>query len=118
MFFGQRLKEARLARGYTRSHLSQLSGIHEQVLMKYEKGQSLPAVENFKKVADALDVSADYFLYPHAKMHGIPRVENAELYARYLVLEKLGEEDQKAAMTLLDALIIKNQFKQALTPHL
>ena len=113
-FFGERLHKARLARGYTRAKLSQLCGIHEQALMKYEKGQSVPAVENLKKLSVALDVSADYFIYPHADMEGIPKIKNAALYERYLVLEKLEEEDLNATLTLLDALILKSQFKKAL----
>jgi transcriptional regulator with XRE-family HTH domain len=115
-FFGDRLKTVRLERGYTRGKLSELCGIHEQALMKYEKGQSLPAVENLKKLSTALEVSADYFIYPHANMDGIPRISQPELYQRYLILEELKEEDLRATLTFLDALIIKNQFEKALQP--
>jgi transcriptional regulator with XRE-family HTH domain len=112
MFFGKRLTEARLAKGYTRARLSELAGIHEQVLLKYEKGQSLPAVENFKKLTDALEVSADYFLYPAAKMDGIPKINDPTLYERYFILESLSPDERKAALTLLDSLIARKEMRE------
>lgn len=112
MFFGERLKEARKARGYTLAHLGKISGINDKAISKYERGATMPAVENLLKLVTALDVSADYFLFPHAKMEGIPRVSSTELYDRYLALEQLSAEDQNAELILLDSLIAKDKVKK------
>ena len=111
MLLADRLKTARTDRGYTLGRLSQLSGVHEKAIFKYERGTILPSAENLKKLASALEISADFFLFEHAAMNGIPKVEDPALYERYLVLEKLEEEDRKAALTLLDSLIARRQLK-------
>lgn len=111
-FFAERLKSARLTKGYTLGRLSELCGIHEKALFKYERGLVLPTAENLKKLALALDISSDYFLFDHAKMEGIPKVKDSSLYDRYLFLENLSEIDRKAALLLLDSLIARQKLKE------
>ena len=115
-FLGNRIKEVRLKKGYTRGRLSELCGIHEQALAKYENGSTIPTAENLKKLVHAFDVSADFFLFEYSNMDGIPKIQKAELYEKYLILEQLNDEELKGVLTLLDALIIKSQFEKALKP--
>lgn len=46
--------------GYSNYKLSVLTGIPESTLRSYEKGVE-PSFKNMCKIADALDVSLDYF---------------------------------------------------------
>jgi transcriptional regulator with XRE-family HTH domain len=111
-FIAKRLKEARLAKGLTQERLAQLATTHEKAIAKYEGGAIIPTAETLKRIAEALEVSADYFLFDQAKMLGVPRIQDPALFERYFVLETLDPEERGAALTLLDALIAKQRLRE------
>ena len=111
-FIAKRLKDARLARGFTQEHLAELSSVHSKAIAKYETEVIIPTAETLKKLAEALEVSADYFLFDQAKMDGIPRVQDPNLYDRYLVLETLNDVDRESAFNLIDALIARKRLQE------
>lgn len=112
MFFAERLKKARMAKGFSQVRLSDLSGIPGKAIAKYETGVILPGLENLKKLAATLEVSADYFLFDHALNVGIPKVSDPELYERYFVLESLQDEERAAAITVLESLMARQKLKE------
>ncbi len=58
MTFGERLKSAREAAGYTQTKLAELSGITYRTIINWENGVRKPSnIDNVKKIADALGVS-------------------------------------------------------------
>lgn len=59
---GDRLRTVRERRELTRKELSQVTGISETQLTRYEHGSSDPTANQLEKIADALSVSADYLL--------------------------------------------------------
>ena len=58
--FGNRLKLARLARGYTQEQMSKLVDIGQSAYAKWENGRTEPNFENLVKLADLLEVSLDW----------------------------------------------------------
>lgn len=66
-----------------------------------------------RTLAEALEVSGDYFLFEHAKMEGIPKISGPTLYERYFVLETLREDDRTPAFNLIDALIERHRVREA-----
>lgn len=60
--FGNRVKESRLAGGWTQHQLAELSGLQESWISHFEVGRRRPSVGNLLKLCDALDVSADFLL--------------------------------------------------------
>ena len=78
-FFAERLKSARNTRGLTLNRLAELSGIHEKALFKYERGIVVPNAENLKKLATALDCSADFFLFEYSNLDDIPKLKDHSL---------------------------------------
>ena len=60
--FGKRLKELRKANGYTIEQFAELVGIAKSTLGYYENANRLPDVEVLARIADALNVSADYLI--------------------------------------------------------
>ena len=111
-FFAKRLKDARLEKGFTQGRLTQLCGLPANAITKYETGVVLPSMETLKKLAEALEVSADYFVFDHAKMEGLPKISDPALYEKYFALEGLGEEDRGTALSLLDALIARQRLRE------
>lgn len=52
---GERIREARKARGMTQRELGERSGIAEPTIRKYESGRLNPKIETLQKLAEALD---------------------------------------------------------------
>lgn len=64
--FGQRLRNARIMRGLSLEALSKKMGnvITKQAISKYEAGNSFPSSSVYIALAEALDVSPDFFVRP------------------------------------------------------
>ncbi len=56
------LKKERLAQGLTMQQLAELTESSQAAISRYESGQRIPDVEFLKKLAVALNKSADYLL--------------------------------------------------------
>ncbi|MFC2146460.1 helix-turn-helix domain-containing protein [Acidobacteriota bacterium] len=112
ILFSQRLKNARQLKGFTQEKLSQLTGINQNVISKYEQGVILPGADNIQKLIIALEITADYLLLPQASLKEIPHVKDPDLYKRYFVLETLGEKEKESALFLLNSLIAQQKFKE------
>ncbi len=66
-FIGQKLKEAREARGLNGTALADLIGISRQSISKYENGDQTPKPEVLEKLSGVLRVPLDYFLIPRKR---------------------------------------------------
>lgn len=55
--FGKRLKEVRLAKGYTQEKLAFSIGIEISQISRIERGVSNPSISTVKAIADQLGVS-------------------------------------------------------------
>ena len=60
--FATRLKAARERRDFSQAALAVKSGMEPSMLSHYEAGSREPGMENFRKLAQALDVTADFLL--------------------------------------------------------
>lgn len=62
MTFGDKLRKARLQKGWTQEQLAQQIGIAKSTLTGYEKGNREPDVFKIKRILEILDVDSDYLL--------------------------------------------------------
>lgn len=60
--FHDRLRSARIYRGYTLQKTADAIGVSVRALQKYESGEIEPNLELFKDMANFLDVPADFLL--------------------------------------------------------
>ncbi len=60
--FGKRLKELRKVNGYTIEQFADMVGIAKSSLGYYENDKRLPDIEILARIADTLNVQADYLL--------------------------------------------------------
>ena len=111
-FLANRLKEARAAKGHTQGRLAEMCGLPTSAIGKYEAEVIIPSIETLKKIAEALEVSTDYFVFDQAKMEGVPKIKDPVLYDRYFVLESLDADEREAALFLLESLIARHRFKE------
>ena len=61
-FVGERLREARLARGVTGVALSELLGVSRAAVSQYERGETTPRPELLRQMASILNVPASSFM--------------------------------------------------------
>lgn len=59
---GQRIKEARLAKGLSQAELGKLIGVSKVTICWYESNSRTPTLENFEKLIEVLEITADYAL--------------------------------------------------------
>lgn len=63
MKFAEKLKTARLDKGYTQKQLAEISHVALRTIVSYEKGDSYPRKrETYAELAKALDVEKNYLL--------------------------------------------------------
>ena len=60
--FGKRLKELRKANGYTIERFADMVGISKSTLGYYENDKRMPDIEILGRIADTLNVNADYLI--------------------------------------------------------
>ena len=60
--FGKRLKELRKANGYTIEQFADMVGISKSTLGYYESDKRMPDIEILARIADTLNVNADYLI--------------------------------------------------------
>jgi Zn-dependent peptidase ImmA (M78 family)/DNA-binding XRE family transcriptional regulator len=63
-FVGERLREAREARGLTALALSELIGVSRQAVSQYENGPETPSPVVLRRIADVLRLPVHFFLQP------------------------------------------------------
>lgn len=59
---GQRIRELRQEKGFSRHALAEKAGTGEVYLGEIERGLKMPSLNTFIRIVEALDVSADYLL--------------------------------------------------------
>ena len=75
---GENIKRLRIERGLSVRDLQQYFGFEEpQAIYKWQRGQSLPSVDNLYALGVLLDLSMDEILVP-VKVHSIISVEQQE----------------------------------------
>ena len=107
-----RLKKLRAERGLSQADLAERSGLTINDISRYERGAVSPSLENFVKIAKALEVSADDLLFdgPISESSGPPR--NLKLWQRLQEIDALDKNDQDAILRLIDAMIAKKKIKE------
>ena len=107
--FGKRLKELRKANGYTIEEFAELVGISRSSLGYYENTDRLPDVEVLSRIADALNVSADYL---------IGRTNTAALKGKMKTVCELTGLSDGAAEYLAQLVKDKERSKLSVINHL
>lgn len=87
MFIGERLKNARLAAGYSLRDLAEKAeNISHTAIAKYEKDEDVPSTGVLDRLATALDVEMEYFFRKHSIKLSKPS------YRKKYCLSKRNEE--------------------------
>lgn len=93
MAFGERLKEARLMRGYTQKQLAEKLGIAGTTVTGYEKNNSEPNMLVISKIMNILNVDANFLFQDDIeKSESLPKESEYRLIKKYSDLDQHGKE--------------------------
>ncbi|MGH9931728.1 MAG: helix-turn-helix domain-containing protein [Pyrinomonadaceae bacterium] len=110
MSFGKRLAELRKQRGLTQQQLCELVGTHVSQMRNYEADRSQPTLEVIRKLALALNVTADEVVFDPAERR--PLVTDKELVKQWESIEDLPEDDRKALKVVVEGLLVRRQISR------
>jgi len=111
MSFSRRLAAIRKDKKMTQQQMADLIGIHVSQIKRYESGDTQPSLEVLRKIALALNISADLLLFDKEE-----REPSGDLKMQFEALEQFNDDEKRIAKELLDSLILKhtaNRFSQA-----
>lgn len=113
MSFSDRLKQIRVQKGLSQSELGKIVGVHYTQIGRYEKRGAQPSTDVLSKLADALEVSADFLLHGNTD-EAANRIGDKELIAQFRRITDLPRDKQLVVKELIDAFLFKNDIQQKL----
>ena len=93
---GNRIKTARLEKGFTQNALARYAGVSNVYLGEIERGLKMPSMSSFIKIIQALNISADYILRDE--------VASGERYVYDELADKMRDLTPKQRKTAADIL--------------
>lgn len=109
--FAERLKQLRREKNLSQTELGKLTGLHYNHIGRYERGGSIPTTKALKRLAEALEVSADYLVTGSSHEAAKANLKDKELLDLFKEVEKLPEEDKTVAKKVLEALLAKRKIQ-------
>ncbi len=106
---GNRIREVRELKGYTREQLAEYAEISANFLWEIETGRKSLKVQNLGKIASALDVTTDYLIYGTKSHKGNEKI-NSMITA---MPEDIQEQFEKITTAFMDTLRICKRKKNA-----
>ena len=107
MSFSDRLATIRKKRKMTQQQMADAIGIHVSQIKRYESGDTQPSLEVLRKVALALNISADLLLFDQQE-----RGPDDELRLQFEAISHLAPKEKAIIKELLEGMIIKYQARR------
>lgn len=109
--FGERLRQLRTDKKWSRSRLAEQTGVHHTQIGRYETKGAQPSAEVLSKLATALSVSADYLASGSMNEQASERLQDAELLQQFRKVEDLPADQKMIVKELLDAFLLKHEMR-------
>ena len=107
MSFPERLAALRKEHGFTQQQMADKIGMHVSQLKRYESGASQPTIEVFRRIALALNVSADMLLFESDE-----RGPDERLKLQFEAVSKLDEKEREAVETMIAGVLHMHDAKR------
>ena len=108
MTIADRIRHYRKQKDLSQSDLANLSDVNLKSLSRYENNTSVPPADILKKLADALQISADALLDDNNLS-----IQDKSLFDKFLTIQQMEGEDKKMILSFLDMSIRDFKAKQA-----
>lgn len=113
---GQKIKKLRDEKGFSQSDLEKRCGVSSKLLSKYENERIMPTADTLKKIAEGLEISADYLIFDNVPKDGRCQLTDLALFEKFKEVERMPAEEKQTIMHIIDAMIVKTKVEQALKP--
>lgn len=107
MSFPHRLAALRKEHSFTQQQMADKIGMHVSQLKRYEAGTSQPTIEVFRRIALALNVSADMLLFEPEE-----RGPDDRLKLQFEAVSKLDEKEREAVETVIASVLHMHDAKR------
>jgi len=107
MDFGERLAALRKEKGLTQQALAELINLHVIQVRRYESGASQPTLDVIRRLAIALQVSADVLIFGADE-----RGPDGDLHLQFDAISKFAPEEKQVIKALLEGMILKHEAKR------
>jgi len=108
---GQRIKELRTKLNMTQSDLAQKVCMTYVQIGRYEKRGAMPSADVLKKLADALNTTADFLANGSSDNVAAEHLRDKELLNLFRAVEQMESSDKTMIKTFLDALVTKRKIQ-------
>jgi len=112
MSFPERLAALRKEYGFTQQQMADKIGMHVSQLKRYEAGSSQPTIEVFRRIALALNVSADMLLFEVDE-----RGPDDRLKLQFEAVTHLDEKAREAVETVIAGVLHMHDAKRWTLPQ-
>lgn len=112
--FGDNLKRIRADRGISQGELADQLGMHASHISRYERNQTAPSIEVLKKMAEALQVSADELLYGPKDARVKHSLGDHDLLQLFQQVQQLDKQQLSCVKSLLGAYVFQAETKMRL----
>jgi transcriptional regulator with XRE-family HTH domain len=116
MTLGEKIRELRKEKGFSQAVLESRTGVNAKLLSKYETGRIIPTADTLKRIAEGLEISADYLLFDNVPKRGLSPLKNLELFEKFKEVEQMDPENRNMIKNIIDAVIVKTRVQQVLKP--
>jgi transcriptional regulator with XRE-family HTH domain len=107
MTFSERLATLRKDRGLTQQTLAEKARVHVAQIRRYEAGQTQPALDVIRRIAIALNVSADVLVFDKDE-----RGPGDDLRLQFEAIEQMSPEERKVIKTVIESMIIRHDAQR------
>ena len=107
MSFPERLAALRKEFGFTQQQMADKIGMHVSQLKRYEAGSSQPTIEVFRRIALALNVSADMLLFEVDE-----RGPDDRLKLQFEAVSHLDEKEREVVETVIASVLHMHDAKR------
>ena len=114
MEFKERLKKVRVEKGISQSELAKSIGVHVTNISRYERGENRPTSDVLTKLANSLDVTADYLMGGSVDDNAQKTISDKELLSQFQKVEKLPNDKKMIIKELIEAFLFKSELQQKL----
>lgn len=107
MSFPKRLAALRKERNLTQQTFADRAEVHVAQIRRYESGETQPSLDIIRRLAIALNVSADMLVFDPAE-----RGPEDDLKLQFEAVSRFEPEEKKIVKALLEGMILKHEAKR------
>ena len=112
MEFKERIKEARVKKGLSQGKLAKAIGVHVTNISRYERGENRPTSDVLTKLANELDVTADFLMDGSMDDKAQSSISDKELLSQFQKVSLLSNDRKAIVKELLEAFLLKSDLQQ------